>query len=623
MKRAIASTLGVVSGWLVLSAKADDSSTVDFRRDINPIFANHCRKCHGSDKDKGGLRLHTEEAARRGGDGGAVLIPGDSANSEIVYRITTDDPDLRMPPEGDGLSEGETALLAAWIDQGAVWDDATRSKDYSMKLREVTPPPGDGNPIDRFLDRYFSENRIPTPELVTDEIYIRRVYFDVLGLPPFPHELDQFLADDSAERNETMVRRALDQNQAYVDHWMTFWSDHLQVGSSVAGAVFNGDHTAGPRDWLYHNLSAAKGYNYFVNDVVSGGFLDLYGKSVAPPGEETNPALTASMQSSNLVSHVFLGIQMKCASCHDSFIDRWRMEDAWGLANALDAHPQETVRCNSPTGTTVAPRFPFPEVGGIDASSGLPDRRKRVAALVVDGRNGLFHRTIANRIWASLFGRGLVEPLDEMVEQEPWDSDLLEWLAMETRRRGYDLKEFLFLLLTSDAYRYEAVARVEVIGESDEFVFHGPEVKRLTAEQFLDTLTLLPGVFTSPADSARAFPRAWRQNNDALMLALGRPSRDIIVTARDESSNILQALELMNGDLLDERIGKVAEELLARSNGASAREVAGQIHRFLLSRPATEQELVLAREFLGETPAPDSLADWIWVLLSLPDFQFL
>lgn len=593
----------------------------DYARDVLPILAHHCRKCHGSDKAEGGLRLHNRDAAMRGGDNGAVVTPGKSGTSELIARVTSEDPEHRMPPDKKPLSAKEIETLKTWIDDGFAWDVEKRARPYRMALLEVRPPPGKGHPIDRILKKYLEQRGFTPPAPISDEAFARRVYYDTIGLPPTPAELGRFLADESPDRRVQLVRRALDDHASYVGHWMTFWSDHLQVGSSVAGSVFNGDQTAAPRDWLRQKLAADRGYNYFVNDVISGGFLDLYGKSLAPPGEETSASLSAPMQSATMTAHVFLGVQLKCASCHDSFIDRWKMDHAWGLATALADSDLEIVRCNQSTGRTATPGFIFPEVGTIAANLIRPQRLRRVAQLVVDGRNGLFHRTITNRIWARLFGRGLIEPLDEMIEHDAWHPELLEWLALELRRKGYSLKEFLFVIMTSDAYRLPGVVRND--RPRNDFVFHGPEIRRLTAEQFVDTLALLAVVPGSDEQPSRLKSRAWQYNNDSLMAALSRPNRDAIVTARDDTPHTLQALELINGSSLSHRVNQTASRLHVTLKEASRRKLIDRIHLQLLSRYPSEKERMLAQKVLGSDITQENLADWIWILIALPEFQWL
>lgn len=154
-------------------------------------------------------------------------------------------------------------------------------------------------------------------------------------------------------------------------------------------------------------------------------------------------------------------------------------------------------------------------------------------------------------------------------------------------------------------------------------MFRGPRTRRLTAEQFVDTLSLLGVSAGSPESPARPPARAWLYDNDALMAALSRPSRDAIVTARDDSPHTLQALELISGSSLDRRIRDTAAKLLANSDGLSRDELIDRIHLLMLSRRPTDDERRVAERVIGPDRTEEQLADWIWILLALPEFQWL
>ena len=145
------------------------------------------------------------------------------------------------------------------------------------------------------------------------------------------------------------------------------------------------------------------------------------------------------MQHATIMTQVFLGVQLKCASCHDSFIDHWKLADAWGMASALGNQRFEIFRCQQSTGKLAEPQFLFPELGTIDPAADKSTRRQQVAELMTTPRNGLFARTIVNRLWARLFGRGLIEPLDEMLVHSAWHPELLEWLSGELVRNDFKL----------------------------------------------------------------------------------------------------------------------------------------------------------------------------------------
>ena len=356
-----------------------------------------------------------------------------------------------------------------------------------------------------------------------------------------------------------------------------------------------------------------------MQDLVAGEFFEQYSKSIAPPGEVANHVDVPEMQMATTISQVFLGIQLKCASCHDSFVDRWKLEDAWGFAAALGDGEFDIYRCELPTDEKATPRFPLAGLGKIDPESDAHQRRRQVATLMTTERNGLFARTIVNRIWARLFGRGLIEPLDEMMEHEPWDSDLLDWLSHELIRQKYDLRDFLVLITTSQAYQATSVGRRQAIGSKD-YSFRGPEIRRLTAEQFCDCITSLRRTGESSSTIARP-RRAWELENDRLMRMLGRPSRDVVVTMREQDSTPLLALELINGGHLKDLVDRAAASQLKRSDKPD--EIISRVFRVLLGRDARDQERLVSEAVLGEKPDKSTVSDLIWTIVMLPEFQLI
>jgi hypothetical protein len=227
------------------------------------------------------------------------------------------------------------------------------------------------------------------------------------------------------------------------------------------------------------------------------------------------------MQAAQNVAQVFLGANLKCASCHDSFVNDWSLADAYGMAAVYADEPTlEMFRCDRPTGRKAAARFLFPEIGEIPADASANDRIRRFAEIMTSPQNGRLTRTIVNRLWAQLFAHGLVVSLDDM-DQPAWHPDLLDWLAEDLAAHQYDLNRTLTLVLTSRAYQFPAV-NVEEAHSSD-YVFRGPAIRRMTAEQFRDALGTLTGVwhaepdaqcdFTAGLDAdqrARLTPKPWK-----------------------------------------------------------------------------------------------------------------
>ena len=206
--------------------------------------------------------------------------------------------------------------------------------------------------------------------------------------------------------------------------------------------------------------------------------------------------------------------------------------------------------------------FLFPAVSKAPASLSLSDRRAAAAAVFTDRRNGRFARTVVNRYWERLLGRGFVENSDEM-DGEPWSPELLDWLASDFIEHGYDLKHLIATIVTSRAYASTAIMRKsEPIGE---YVFQGPEVRRLTAEQFADAVGSITGEWHTyqPAGAQKAaYTREWRVAGSSLTKALGRPIRDQVYSTRDTQATTLQALELVNGEALTHWLSRGARKML-------------------------------------------------------------
>jgi hypothetical protein len=186
---------------------------------------------------------------------------------------------------------------------------------------------------------------------------------------------------------------------------------------------------------------------------------------------------------------------MKCASCHDSFIDRWTLDEAYSLAAVYSTRPLEIHRCDKPTGRMAQAGWIFPKLGQVDPQAEQPERLKQLAALMTDRNNGRFARTIVNRIWHRLMGRGIVHPVDAM-HTKPWDEDLLEYLAAYLVENNHDLRQVMYLIASSQAYQSVCVP-AEDSATSAEFTFTGPTPRHLTAEQFIDATWQLTS--TSPA----------------------------------------------------------------------------------------------------------------------------
>jgi hypothetical protein len=292
-----------------------------------------------------------------------------------------------------------------------------------------------------------------------------------------------------------------------------------------------------------------------------------------------NASMTPQMQAAQNVSQVLMGVNLKCASCHDSFVSDWTLADAYGFAAVFADKPLEMVHCDKPTGQIASPRFIYPTLGTIDDRAPRAERLKRLAEIVTGPQNGRLSRTVVNRLWAKLLGRGLIEPLDDM-EKVAWDSDLLDWLAEDLVTNKYDLKHTLERILTSQAYQLPAVAK-PADAEKGEFVFRGPYLRRLSAEQFADAVSSLSGQWADfPSSNEFDFSAggkvvkfklpAWVWTDEPLEPALRRGAWVLTKAKMDEAQKL--ALEAQ------EKVVKGAPDAAAAAARAkAAAEAAAQV----------------------------------------------
>jgi len=487
--------------------------TIDFDHDVKPILTNSCVQCHGGGKSKGDFRIDSKLTFIKGGESGAAVVEHDSAKSLVIALVAGVDEDSVMPKKGRRLTAEEVGVLRAWIDQGMKWPDGVTfaaGKSAPLLPRIVALPAdtnSNANSIDRLLTPYFAKNNVKISAVVDDRVFARRVWLDVVGLLPPADELQAFINDPAKDKRDKLVWRLLNDKKAYTEHWLSFWNDLLRNDYKGTGYIDGGRKQITP--WLYKALSDNMPFDQFVRELVSGangseGFI----KGIVWRGV-VNAAQTPQMQAAQNISQVFMGANLKCASCHDSFVSQWLLADSYGLASIYAESPLEMERCSVPLGKVAPMKFLFPELGAIDPKLPLDQRLQQLAGIITNEKNGRLSRTIVNRLWKKFLGRALVEPVDEM-DRDPWNADLLDWLAVDLAKTNkWDLKKTMARILTSRAYQMPVVPVAE--GGSEQFTFRGPVVKRMTAEEFVDALASVTGVWANkpafdPAGAATKLP---------------------------------------------------------------------------------------------------------------------
>ncbi|MCC6286989.1 MAG: DUF1549 domain-containing protein [Chitinophagaceae bacterium] len=615
----------------------NETQVQELNLQVRTIFAHNCYNCHGSAKVKGELRLDSKDAIFKGGEHGKVIVPGDVHKSELLRRIKLPRSDKKsMPTKGKGLTKEEIAVIEYWIKQGAPWPSGQlkslyRVAELAPRLPNIPAATGDlNNPVDLFVNDYFQKNKIKWATPVDDRTYIRRVYIDVTGLLPPPDSIDVFLKDARPDKRSVLVSRLLSRNDDYAQHWLTFWNDALRNDYTGTGYITGGrwDITK----WLYNSLKENKPYNEFVRQLVSPtkesqGFV----KGIKWRGT-INSSQSTEMQAAQNVAQVFLGLNLKCASCHDSFISDWKLEDSYAFANLFCDSILEINRCDKPTGIMASRRILYKELGEIDTSTVTQERLKQLADLLVQPKDGRLYRTLVNRVWAQVMGRGIIEPMDAM-DNAPWSQDLLDWLAYDFVESGYDIKKLIYKILTSKTYQLPSVGVKEPEQiMSPNFVFNGMLRRRLTAEEFADAVSVaIQPVYADsmavfkllPEDFNKSIPfaRASLVKNDPFLTALGRPNRETVSTSRTSQASLLQALELTNGSKFNDAMKYGAAKW--KNKYPDTKTLVKEVYRNAIGRLPGKAEEDVAEKALGNAPTEAAIQDFMWAVALHPEFQLI
>ncbi len=341
--------LFLLASALTASAAAVDISKlpaaaarpVDFVQDIQPLFEKHCLKCHGPEKQKGGWRADVADAALKGGDNYAPNIrPGKSEKSPLIHFVAGLEDDMVMPEKGDRLTAEQIGLLRAWIDQGAIWPEGPKLVDakqshwaFQPLTRPALPATAATNPIDAFITAKLAEKQLTLSPEADRRTLIRRLSFNLLGLPPTPEEIEAFVVDPDPRADEKLVDRLL-ASPHYGERWARHWLDVVRFAESHGFETNRPRPTAWPyRDYVIRSFNEDKSYNQFVREQIAGDALGadeatgfLVGgawDSVKSP----DPVLTAQQRADELHDMVsttgsaFLGLTVGCARCHNHKFD--------------------------------------------------------------------------------------------------------------------------------------------------------------------------------------------------------------------------------------------------------------------------------------------------------------
>ena len=395
--------------------------STDFLKDIQPILAQHCVSCHGPQKQKSGLRLDHGDFILKGGNSGPTLKAGNSAESLIVLLVAGHEPERAMPPSGTKLTPSEISLLRAWIDQGALFPKTNPSNAHENQSvsnthwafqpikRPNIPVLAESkharNPIDHFIQAMLAKEGLsPAPE--ADRLtLLRRVYLDLIGLPPRPDEIDDFLHDQAPDAYERLVDRLL-ASPHYGERWARYWLDVARYADSDGYEKDLGRPWAWRyRQWVIDALNRDLPYDQFVIDQLAGDLLnDPTSDQLAATGfhrntltnkeggvDEEEFRVAAIVDRVNTTSSVFLGLTMSCTQCHDHKYEPFTQREFYQLFAF------------------------FNDADETDVAAPLPGEPVRFAV------NRYYHSTMQQWLQARVTG---YKATQQAAQQEKWEASL-------------------------------------------------------------------------------------------------------------------------------------------------------------------------------------------------------
>lgn len=540
---------------------ANAPNTEFYTAKVQPILDAHCNRCH-VEKQQGELLLTDRSNLLKGGESGqAAVIPHNASDSYLFQLVSAEADDYRMPPKGAGLSNDEVQTIQKWINDGA-----------HMQATVA--------------------DTISTPEIVDDHTFLRRIYVDTVGVPPTLTEAREFLADSSTDRRKKLIDKLL-QDARWADNWTGYWQDVFAENPNLLKPTLN---NTGPfRYWIHEALTDNKPMDRFATELILMRGSTWGGGTAGFSQASQNDVPMAAK--AHVIGSAFLGINMKCARCHDAPYHQWKQGDLFQMAAMLgrkklklpptstvpvaffeEQQRESLIEVTLKPGTLIDAHFPFEQLAPPVEDSLLQrpsDSREQLAAQVTASRR--FAETIANRIWARLMGAGVVKTVDDWEGVPASNPKLLSVLADTLISTKYDARELARQIFESDAYQRKAT-KAETGGTRH---FAGPYRRRMSAEQIVDTVfhsvgqpmqTELLTMDVEGAQPANRFlnyghpNRSWEfttlaNERDRPSLALPRVqaiadllkafgwrnSRPEPATTRDEAPNLIQPGVLANG----------------------------------------------------------------------------
>ena len=488
------------------------------------------------------------------------------------------------------------------------------------------PRPPEHSFIDALAWDKLQQLGIEPSDLSSDAEFLRRVFLDTIGTLPTSQEVREFLDNPAADKRARLVDRLLDREE-YVDYWTMKWLDILradQLKISPQGAV-------AMQRWLRRMFSENRPFDKLAVDL-----LTVQGNTSAEGPGSFYKILDKPDVAARSISQLLLGVRIECAQCHHHPSERWSQADYTGLAGfftglslkTLPNGEQALVAAGGqdlPDPRTAEP-VPTHALGSPPADfTRVTDRRRILAAWLTDSDNPYFARAIANRMWAHYFGRGLVEPVDDLRDTNPATNEaLLQALASHMRDVGYDLKAFTKALVNSRLYQLSSEAIPA--NDEDHQNFSHAIPKSLPAEVLLDAICQSTGV----AEEFNGWPAGYRaiqvwdnRMPSYFFTIFGRPVRaSVCECERSSEPSIAQALHLLNAREIHEKITHRNGRAQLAVSGRTPEEIIEELYLSTLSRFPNPEERSLMLPAFAELDRRAGTEDVLWSLLNSKEFVF-
>ena len=519
-------------------------------------------------------------------------------------------------------------------------------------FRGVVPRPGDAPkfdfPVQTIVDQHtaskWRELGISPSEMATDEQFLRRVYLDVTGTLPSVEVVSKFLADKSTTKRDVLVDKLLESPE-YSFYFANKWADVLRV--KRRGQAERAPGTFSFHDWIRDSVATDKPYSEFVRDIVCA-----IGDETKSPATVWYKEVTTPEQFVDDVSQVFLGQRLACANCHHHPYEKWTQDDYWGIAAYFGRVGKKTIptagRQNNnqsqkqsiytkSSGSVTNKRTQRaadmkPLDGEAITVGGDDDPRNLFVDWMVDPKNPFFAKAVANRYWAHFFGRGIVDPLDDMrATNPPSNPELLDELAKNLIDNKYSLKALIKTIVKSRTYQLSSVPNEYNKADKQSYARYYP--KRLQAEVVFDAVcnvTESPSDFPGLPKDKNAPKRAIELPDESFasyfLDVLGRPQRiSACECERVNEASLAMILHLLNSDEVQGKISRAGAraEKLAKDPRSDDEKVT-ELFLLTQAKKPTPEQLSLARENIVKHEKNKKLAyeNIIWALVNSKGFLF-